>query len=71
MGVQVKEVFEQTELKGAEMDELMSSLNELLTPENMAIYSIFVDVMIGVFLGLIIAAVVKRDETYRHRETEE
>lgn len=69
--VQVREVFEQTALKGAEMNEVMSNLNEVLTPENVAIYSVFGDVMIGVFLGLIIAAIVKRDETYRHRETEE
>lgn len=69
--VQVREVFEQTALKGAEMNEVMSNLNEVLTPENIAIYSVFGDVMIGVFLGLIMAAIVKRDETYRHRETEE
>ena len=69
--VQVREVFEQTALKGAEMNEVMSNLNEVLTPENIAIYSVFGDVMIGVFLGLIIAAIVKRDETYRRRETEE
>lgn len=68
---QMEEVFGQTGLNGAEMNEVMSSLHEVLTPENMAVYSIFVDVTIGVFLGLIIAAVVKRDETYRHQEPEE
>lgn len=69
--VQVKEVFENTGLNGVEMKEVMSNLHEILTPENMAIYSIFGDVIIGVFLGLIIAAIVKRDETYRHKEPEE
>ncbi|MBQ0081957.1 MAG: DUF4199 domain-containing protein [bacterium] len=63
---QVKAVFEQAQMSGGEMKEVMTTLGQVLTPENMVLYSIMGDVLIGIFLGLIIGLIVKRDETYRH-----
>lgn len=65
---QVKDIFEQAHLGGAEMQEVIKTIPQVITPENIAIYSIFGDVLLGVLLGLVIAGIVKRDETYRHME---
>ena len=65
---QVKAIFDQAHLTGGEMKEVMTGLQEVLTPENMVLYSIMMDIMIGAFLGLIFALIVKRDETYSHSE---
>ena len=66
----MKEVFKQMKLGSSVMEESMASAQQLLTPENMALYSIVGDVILGVFLGLIIAGIVKRDESWRHTNEE-
>ena len=56
----MEEVFRQMKLGGAVLEQSMASAQQLLTPENMAIYGIVADVLLGVVLGLIMAAIVNR-----------
>lgn len=56
----VSEVMEQMQLPAVTMEEFGSAMKEMLTPENMAIYSVAADVMLGFVVGLVMAFVLKR-----------
>jgi len=53
----MKEVMQQMKMP---MDDSVAVVNDILTPENMAIYSVGGDVMLGLIVGLVMAFVLKR-----------
>jgi len=64
--LQLREAMEQTmeqmKLPAATMEETAKMMKEMFTPENMALYSVAGDVMLGVIVGLVMAAILKRNK---------
>lgn len=59
----VMQVAESMPQLASDMDTLETTLGEVLTPLNMAIQCIWLDIMAGVFLGLIMAAFLRREHS--------
>lgn len=58
--VQLREVMEQMKLPASTMNESAAMIQDMITPENMILYFLIGDVTLGLFVGLIMAAVLKR-----------
>jgi len=55
--VSMEELFRTAKMP---MDEATAVMNDLLTPESMALYSIGADAMLGLFVGLLMSVILKR-----------
>lgn len=53
--------FEQMHIDSSTQEQVISTLDQTLTPENIALYSVMGDVMLGFLVGLVVAAIVRRD----------
>lgn len=57
----VMRTFEQMHIDSSTQEQVISTLDQTLTPENIALYSVMGDVMLGFLVGLVVAAIVRRD----------
>lgn len=53
--------FDNLPIDDATREQVLSSLDQTLIPENIALYSVMGDVILGFLVGLVVAAIVRRD----------
>ena len=61
-------VFQSISMSEELTNEVYQQTLEIMTPLNMAFQSIWVNVILGLFLGLIIAAIVKKKNIFKSEE---